>query len=276
MEKQSVSKYSVLMSVYKKEKPEYLKESIQSMLEQTVPPTEFVLICDGPLTEELDQVIDQFEKKEAGLFQIVRLPVNGGLGESLKTGIGYCTNELIARMDSDDIAKPDRCEKQLKIFAEKDVDIVSGTVLEFEGDLNNILSRKELPITEKEILAYAKKRNPFNHPCVMYKKAAVIDAGNYQHCPWFEDYYLWARMLHNGSQGYNIEEPVLYMRAGAGMYQRRGGMAYLKAMYRFKWELKTMGFYSWKDFIYSVGAHTIVCLIPNGLRMMIYKKFLRK
>lgn len=269
-------KYSVLMSVYKNEKPAYLRESIDSMLAQTRRPDDFVIVCDGPLTADLEKELENYQKKYTDLIQLIRLKENMGLGLALREGLKHCKYDLVARMDADDIAFPDRCEKQIRTIHEKKVQIVSATILEFTEDVTNIITKRVVPESSEEILKRARLRNPFNHNCVMYSKKSVEDAGSYRHCPWFEDYYLWCRMLQQGSKGWNIQEPLLYARAGDEMYQRRGGIRYLKAMLSFKWKQKKTGFYSWKTFFISAGVHTIVCLIPNGMRGFVYKKILHK
>lgn len=270
-----MEKYSVLMSVYSKEKPEYLQQSIASIMHQTVPADEFLIVCDGKLTNELDCVLDKYEKEFPDIFHILRLKENVGLGRALNKGLEYCSHSIVARMDSDDISCPDRCEKQLQII-EQGVDIVSGTVLEFEGRISNQTSKRMLPITHEEIIKFVKRRNPFNHPCVMYRKEMVKQAGGYQHFYLFEDYYLWARMLMAGAKGRNLEDVVLYMRAGSGMYKRRGGMKYVKSMLKFRYFLMKSGVSGINDFIITTGGQIIVCLIPNKLREVFYKKYLRK
>ena len=221
--------YSVLMSVYHKEKPEYLKQAIESIQTQTLSTNDFVLVCDGPLNEQLDDVIATKQQEMGDTLNVVRLAKNGGLGNALNEGIKYCKNELVARMDSDDIAYPDRCEKQIAVFnTHSEVSICSGIVEEFTTDPNTVDTRRVPPETNAEIIEFAKKRNPFNHPCVMYKKSAVEAVGSYQDFYLLEDYYLWLRMLMAGYQGYNIQEPLLHMRAGSDMYLRRAGWKYAK------------------------------------------------
>ena len=271
-----MEQYSVLMSVYYKEKPEYLRQSIESMLCQTARTDDFVLVCDGPLTPELDAVIDAFDKKNPGLFQIVRLAENGGLGPALNAGLSFCKNDLVARMDSDDIAFPDRCARQLKAFLQTHADIVSGTVIEFDVSPEQETARRVLPAQHDDIVRFARRRNPFNHPCVTFRKAKAEAVGSYQPFSLCEDYFLWVRMLQAGAHGYNIVEPLLYMRAGKGMYRRRAGFSYLKTMLTFRWQLKKMGFSRWSDFIMSSAAQTVSTLIPNSLRRAFYRRFLRE
>lgn len=268
--------YSVLMSVYYKEKPEYLKEAIDSILNQTVKTDDFVIVCDGPLTEGLDKVIADYVKTYSGLFTVYRLSRNMGLAKALNNGILQCKNELIARMDSDDISAPDRIEKQIAAINEKKADIVGANIIEFVGNINNTGNSRIVPENNEDIITFAKKRSPFNHPTIMYKKSAVIAAGFYEDYRFFEDYNLWATMLNMGYKGYNIQENLLYMRGGEEMYKRRGGFSYVGCIYRFKKHLKKIGFIGEKDFLVGVLGHAVVSIIPNGIREKIYSKLLRK
>ena len=267
--------YSVLMSVYHKEKAGHLKESITSMLGQTICTNDFVIVCDGELTAELDKIISSYSEKSGEIFNIVRLPKNVGLGQALNEGLAHCKNEIVARMDSDDISMPGRCELQLAKMSELDLDIISGTVKEFDGDISQTFSTRILPETHEEILKFARKRNAFNHPCVMFKKSSVESAGGYKPFHLCEDYYLWVRMLQNGARGYNIQQPVLYMRAGDAMYKRRAGFKYLKSMVKFRWYMKRSGFSGWGDFFISSGGLTLTALSPQKIRRYIYNKKLR-
>ena len=270
-------KYSVLMSVYSKEKPEYLQQAIKSIQEQTLPTDDFVLVCDGPLNEKLDIVIAQKQQEMGKLLTVVRLEKNGGLGSALNIGIKHCKNDLVARMDSDDIAYLDRCEKQISTFSDHpEVSICSGIVEEFTTTPDRIEARRVLPETNPEILEFAKKRNPFNHPCVMYKKSAVEAVGSYQSFYLLEDYYLWLRMLKAGYQGYNIQSPLLYMRAGSDMYKRRAGWKYAKAQMDLFAYMKGNGIISSKQFVKSCVIRGGSSLAPNWLRKMMFKKMLRK
>ena len=269
--------YSVLMSVYHKEKPEYLKQAIESIQAQTLSTNDFVLVCDGPLNEQLDSVIATKQQEMGESLNVVRLAKNGGLGNALNEGIKHCKNELVARMDSDDIAYPDRCEKQIAVFnTHSEVSICSGIVEEFTTDPNTVDTRRVLPETNAEIVEFAKKRNPFNHPCVMYKKSAVEAVGSYQDFYLLEDYYLWLRMLMAGYQGHNIQEPLLHMRAGSDMYLRRGGWKDAKTQARLFKFMKKQGFIGEGQCIKSCVIRSGSALAPNWLRKFIFEKVLRK
>ena len=270
-------KYSVLMSVYFKEKPEYLTQAIESIQAQTFPTDDFVLVCDGLLSEELDAVIDVKQREMGQTLNVVRLAKNVGLGNALNEGIKHCKHELVARMDSDDIAYPDRCEKQITVFnIHPEVSICSGVVEEFTTDPDTVDTRRVPPETNAEIVEFAKKRNPFNHPCVMYKKSAVEAVGSYQDFYLLEDYYLWLRMLMAGCQGYNIQEPLLHMRAGSDMYLRRAGWKYAKTQAKLFKFMKQQGFIRNGQYIKSCLVRSGSALAPNWLRKFMFKKVLRK
>ncbi len=272
-----VSKYSVLMSVYYKEKPEYLKQAIDSIQAQTIPTDDFVLVCDGPLNAALDSVIMTKQQEMETTLNVVRLMKNGGLGNALNVGIKHCKNELVARMDSDDISYPDRCKKQIEVFnTHPEVSICSGVVEEFTTDPNVVDTRRVPPESNAEIIEFAKKRNPFNHPCVMYKKSAVEATGSYQDFYLLEDYYLWLRMLMAGYQGYNIQEPLLHMRAGSEMYLRRAGWKYVKTQAELFKFMKRQGFIGNGQYIVSCVIRSGSALAPNWLRKFMFGKVLRK
>ena len=272
-EMENVQRYSVLMSVYAKEKPAFLKASLESVFCQTAPTDDFVLVCDGPLGEELDCIVKQTCEEHADVLKVIRLPRNVGLGNALNEGLKYCKHNLVARMDSDDVSVAERCEMQLRVFEEHpEISVVSGTVLEFQTSPEEITGRREVPELHEEICAFSKKRNPFNHPAVMFRKAAVEAVGGYSEAyPLFEDYYLWIRMLQNGAIGYNLKESVLYMRTPADLYMRRGGKVYCRNMLRFhKWLLKTK--WSGKsDYLFGAVPHALICRLPNGIRKKIYE-----
>lgn len=267
--------YSVLMAVYGKEKPEFFRQSIESMLAQTLPFSDFVLVCDGALTHELNEVISWAQEEMGEKLQIIRLKENKGLGKALRTGVPRCRCSVIARMDSDDISRPDRCERQFRIIERDGYDLVSGTLQEFVREPGDMDRLRVLPRTSEEILQYAKKRNPFNHPCVMFRKESVLRVGSYQDFPGFEDYYLWIRMLRKGCKGYNVQEVILDMRTGNGMYDRRGGRDYLYWVLRFQRYLYCKNFITKKEYIQNCLVRTTVGAIPGGAREKFYQVFLR-
>lgn len=276
-EKIKYPKYSVLMSVYYKEKAEWLDLSIKSMMDQTVLCDEFVLVEDGKLTEELDKVIEKYVKEYPKLFKIVKIKKNGGLGPALERGINECKNEYIARMDSDDYSLPNRIERQFDIFfSDSELGLVGTNVEEFEGEIDNVNCHVVLPESNDDIVKFSKRRCPFRHPTLLYKKEEVLKAGNYREFYLCEDYDLYVRMITSGCKCYNIQEPLLFMRIGKDFYKRRGGWKYMKTILKFKNEQLKNGYFSLPDYLKSTIPHIIVCLMPNSLRDWVYRNLLRK
>lgn len=269
-------KFSVLMSVYFKEDPQYLKLSINSIVNQTILPNEIVIVKDGKLTKKLDEVIDTYSEKYKNLFKCIQLRENRGLGIALREGVKACSYDVIARMDSDDIAKKDRFEKQIKVLKEDNsIDVVGSYIKEFGGSVNNVLSIRRVPLSDREIKKYAKRRNPFNHVTVMYKKKVILDVGNYQPFLWNEDYYLWIRMILHGSKMHNIAESLVYARTGDNMFARRGGIRYARVDVDLQKEYLKLGFINIYEFITNIFIRTLVRIIPNKLRGWIYVNLLR-
>lgn len=269
--------FSVLISVYKKEKADYLKQALQSIINQTLKPAEIVIVKDGLLTKKLDECIENFQKQNPKLFKILAFKENRGLGLALRDGVKSCKYEYIARMDSDDISKPDRFEKQFGYLQKHPETALLGTwIIEFSKDEKKPDTITKLPCNHLEIIKFAKRRNPFRHMTVIYKKQAVIDSGNYRDFLWFEDYDLWIRMLQKGYMAANIPEYLVNVRADEKMFARRGGYQYLKQDYRFQKFLLNSKFIICKQFIRNIFYRIIIRIMPNKLRIIFYKKVLRK
>lgn len=270
-----MTKFSVLMSLYIKEKPQYVEECFQSLLRQTVKADEWLVVEDGPLTPELYAVLDKYQQEYPGLIKRLPFAENRGLGLALQSGVPECTYDLIARMDTDDICREDRFEKQLAEFEkDPDLDIIGSNIDEFEDTPDTIVAERNVPLTDAEIKKYQKKRDGFNHMTVMYKKKAVLDAGNYQSCPLMEDTYLWVRMMKNGVKCKNIGEPLVYARIGKDMFNRRGGWAYFKKYKAAFKKVYETGYISWFDYASVIIIQFCVALVPQKLRGWIFKKML--
>ncbi|MFK7779738.1 MAG: glycosyltransferase [Candidatus Gracilibacteria bacterium] len=264
-------KFSVLMSIYHKEKSEYFNRAMQSIWdEQTIKPDEIVLVQDGPLTDDLYKSIDEWKTKLKDNFIVISLEKNVGLGSALNKGIKHCSYELIARMDTDDISLPKRFEKQLKAFEEKDIDVCSAFISEFENDENKILSYRKLPENHEDIVKYSKMRTPINHAVTMFKKSVVEQAGGYKHMLWMEDYYLCVRMIINGAKFYSLQDTLLNVRAGNSILVRRGGMAYVKAEVTFLTELRRIGYLTTSEYLKNILIKVPIRLLPKGLLKYVY------
>ena len=269
--------YSVLMSLYIKEKPEYLRLAIDSMLYQAVKPDEIVIVEDGPLTDALYAVLDEYKAKYPQIVRTVKNEKNLGLGLALNVGLKECKNEFVARMDTDDISKPDRCEKQLKVFTENpNLDIIGGNISEFIDLIDNKVGARIVPQTDSEIKDYLKKRCPFNHMTVMFKKESVLKAGNYIDWFWNEDYSLWIRMYLANMTFANIPETLVNVRVGKDMYQRRGSWKYFKSEAGIQWFMLRRGIISLPLYLFNTSLRfCLQVLMPNWLRGIVFQKFAR-
>lgn len=276
MQSTDTCSYSVLMSIYKQENPAYLIQALDSMLNQTVFPSEIVMVKDGPLTRDLENVLNRYDTKYPGLFNFVSYDVNHGLGYALRQGMLACSNEIVARMDTDDIARPDRMEKQLAAI-DGGLDMVGSDVIEFVTSPNDPVAATDLPKGIDAIRSYSKRRNPFRHPPMTFKKSKVIEAGNYSsEFLYFEDWDLFNRMLACGCQADNLSEPLVAMRVSEDFYARRGGLQYLKYAKLFKKAQVMRGYFSNIDYLCSYLPHVVLCLMPNFLRAYLYRVLLRK
>ena len=268
--------FSVLMAVYKKEQPLFFKEALRSVFEQSLIPNEVVLVKDGPLTEELEQIIVDFSSKNEQL-KVITLEKNQGLGEALRIGLNACSFDLVARMDSADICKPYRFEKQIAFLKEhKEITIVGSWIEEFSDCKEEIEAIRELPQEDKQLKIFMKWRNPFNHMTVMFRKKDILAVGGYQPFYLLEDYYLWNRLANANYYFANIGESLLWARGGYTMLERRGGWKYvvsesklLKFMYR-------SGRINIVEFGANLMMKSIIRLIGKHLRHTIYTFFLRK
>ena len=268
--------YSVLISVYCKEKAEYLIECLESMVHQTVEPSEIVIVKDGKLTVELEDVLTEYKTKYQRLFKFVCLEKNVGLGLALAEGIKNCSYELIARMDSDDISIPNRCELQLREFAQDPLlDVCGGYIKEFCDSKEGVVSIRKVPLVDSEIKEYQKRRDAVNHVTVMFKKSKVLEAGNYQHALLMEDSLLWTNMILHGATFKNIADYLVYVRTGADMFKRRGGLKYFKKYKNGRKIILQTGYISKWDYYYTLLVQLIFSILPNSVREFVYEKLLR-
>ena len=267
-------KVSVLMSIYFKEKPEYFRESLKSILNQTYFPDEIVLVKDGPLTNELEEVIKEYKEKLN--IKTVPLEKNLGLGLALREGVLHCSNEIIIRMDTDDIAIKNRIEEQVKIFnKDKEIGIVGSNAYNFENIVGDLKTKSIFPKEDLEMRKFSKRRCPFLHPTVAFKKSIVLKVGNYNNLLWFEDYDLFLRILKI-TKGYNIQVPLLYFRSNSDLYKRRGGIEYIKREIKALTKFYKDGNMNLYYYLTNIVIRFGIRICGNNLRMLVYKKFLRR
>ncbi|GCC52470.1 amylovoran biosynthesis protein AmsE [Chryseotalea sanaruensis] len=259
------------------EAPDFLRDSLDSLAKQKLPPTEIVLVKDGPLTKELDNVIDFFSRDNPNLLKTVSLEKNYGLGVALAKGLVECKNELVARMDADDISSPDRFEKQIAYLSDHpEIDVVGSSTEEFMNKPGDSSILKLVPEHPNEIYAAAKMRNPMNHMTVVFRKRRVIEAGNYTPMPYFEDYFLWVRMLLMGAKFYNIQTPLVMARVGNNMIGKRHGLKYATHEISYFRKIHQLKFITKIQFLKAIFLRIPTRFLPKGLLTYVYKVLLRR
>lgn len=269
--------FSVLMSVYKKEKPQFLDQALSSIENQTVIPAEIILVEDGGIPIALQKVVDKHRIIFTNDFKVVKSVYNQGLGASLRLGTKFVSTNWIARMDSDDISVPNRFELQLnEIMKNPNLAVVGGQIQEFAGDPSNIIGYRRVPDSESVLRSFMKWRSPFNHPSVMLNKVILQKVGGYVPYGNLEDYYLWARIIVNNYHVKNINQILVKMRVDEGMYQRRGKLSNIRYFYRLRNYLYKHNLLDWREKILGDLIMTMNILIPGWLRKYIYQHVLHK
>ena len=267
--------FSVLMSVYKKEKPEFLDKALMSLERQTVLPKEIVLVEDGRLTIKLNEVILKHENKNIIKYIIVKSPQNRGLASSLQLGTKYVTTDWIARMDSDDFSAKDRFEKQLTVVKkDPNLAIVGGQVKEFANNIENVIGFRKVPQSKELIYDFVKWRNPFNHPTVLINKDKLESVGGYKPFGNLEDYYLWSKMIAAKFLMVNLKDVLTYMRVDNGMYSRRGKFSNIKYFFRLRKFLKKQQIITFHEQIIGNFLMTLNIIMPSNIRKLLYQKVL--
>ena len=304
-------KFSVIMSIYKSDVPELVRVALDSLLQQTLLPNEIVIVGDGPVPAELEQEVSSFKFRVSKIrttpnpsfakggdlapedgkesletrnlkpeIIVTYLPQekNGGLGEAMRIAAEAAKYDYLARMDSDDICLPDRFEKQMKCFEEDpELSLVGGMITEFDGEPENIIAKRILPLEDAEIKRMMRGRCAVNHVTVIFKKADLMKSGNYQPFWKQEDHYLWARMMEHGCKFRNIPDVVVNVRSGKDQIARRGGLRFYKSVVRVFWYMYRHGLISFGYFLYICTVRGIVqVLMPNRLRTWVYLHLLRK
>lgn len=270
--------FSVLLSVYKNDDAAAFQTALASISTlQTVKPSEIVLVVDGPVPEAVDKVIAGAVSEYPDLYKIVRFEQNQGLGIALQKGLEVVTNDIVMRMDSDDVAEPTRFEKQLSFLeTHPDVALCGGQIEEFMDDESHIVGKRTVPCTNEGIYQYAKLRCPFNHMTVAFRRSKVLEAGNYQPWYWNEDYYLWIRMMLAGCKFANLPDTLVHVRVGKDMYARRGGIRYFRSEAKLQLFMWRNGIISFSRFFFNVMIRLCVqVLMPNRLRGIVFQKLFR-
>lgn len=268
--------YSVLLTVFKSDNPEYFRLSLESMINQTLPSNDIVVVKDGPVPDAIQDVIDDLQQSNPQIHPL-QLQSNMGLGLALNEGLKICRNELVARMDSDDISMPTRCEKQIAMFdADPTLDIVGCPVKEFVGTPDNVVGKRDVPLDNDAIHKFNKRRDPFNHPTVMYRKSKVLKYGPYGNYRKNQDTDLWIKLLSNGCRAANHPEYLLMFRFDEGTYKKRKSWVNTKLLIEIRKKAWKNGYCSFFDYLFVACAQLCIYVLPTGFQKFVYTKLLRK
>ena len=268
--------FSVCMSVYQNDSPNSFLTAVRSIWNQTLLPDEIILVVDGRVSDEIQHSIQQLED-DISFLKVVQYPENKGHAFARQIGLYYSRNNLCAVMDSDDIAEPDRFEKQVKAFLQHpEVSVVGGLINEFIDVPENVVGRRLVPEKDRDIKNYMKSRCPMNLVTVMLKKDDVMAVGGYQDWYCEEDYYLWLRMAMAGFKFYNIQDNLVNVRVGSEMYRRRGGRRYFLSEARLQRYMLNNHIIGFPRYVYNVAVRFILqILMPNRIRGWVFRTFAR-
>ena len=270
--------FSVLISIYHKELFTHFNECMNSIWDnQTLKPTEIILVEDGPLTPELDKEIARWQTKLGEVLTVIRLAQNVGTGKAKNIGLQNCSHEIISIVDTDDISVSDRFEKQIS-FMQKNIEysIVGGQILEFIENINKPTGMRKVPFSNDALIKYAERQSPFNNMTIAYRKSHIQQVGGCQHHMWMEDYNLFLRVIAKGYKITNLEDILVYARIDNGMHARRKGIEYIKSEKQLLNLKKELGLQNPIHANMLFLIRSAFRLMPSSLLGIIYNTFLRK
>lgn len=258
--------FSCLLNVYFKDNAVWLKQAIDSIFSNTVKPAEVVIMVDGPVGKEIQNILNDYATHP--LVRVLTHPVNVGRGAALGIAVPQCKYDLIALMDADDVCRQDRFEKQLAAFAaDSGLAVLGGQIQEVDAATFTPLAKRQVPLKHAEICKYLKTRMPFNNQTIMFKKQAVLDSGNFKAFGLLEDYYMWARVIAKGYKAANLPDVLMDVRVNPAMYGRRGGYNYFHMNKLLFKEMRNLGLLNFWQYYYTLSVRFIVqVLMPNKMR----------
>ncbi len=268
--------FSLLLPVYARDRPDFLRLAFESSVHhQSLRPEEVVIVQDGPVPDELAAELASLEQGSPVPVRLVRLPQNLGLTAALNAGLAVCACAVIARMDADDVSAPDRFEKQWSLI-EAGYELVGSGMAEFEEDPELVSALRVPPVGEERIRGHARTHNPFNHPTMMFQRSAVERVGGYQPFGKMEDYWLGVRLIHDGARVENLAEPLVKYRVGAGAFARRGGWSEARTEWRLQRELRRMGFITASQYVRNLIVKGVYRLLPAQVKKFVFRRFLAR
>lgn len=268
--------FSLLIAVYAGDKERYLERAFHSAVqEQTRRAAQVVVVRDGPLSADLDRCLSALVQNCPVPVEVVTMSANKGLARAMAVGLEHCRYDVVARMDADDVCHPERFERMMPLL-DRGFDLVGSGLLEIGEDETVVLGRREPPTDPHAIATSARWHDPFNHPSVVFRRSAVARAGGYQELPLLEDYWLFARMILDGSKVANLQEPLVSYRVSGGAYKRRGGIRLLRAEVRLQWYFRRSGFTTPAQFVRNVVLRGGYRLVPENLRRRCYQTWIAR
>lgn len=271
--------FSVVMSVYKNDRKEFLSEALNSLLNQTLLPSEIIIVIDGFVDSKIKELLENKRKTAITKIKIIRLKENKGLANALNIAINNTSYDIIARMDADDICFENRFEKQIPYLINNDIDILGGQIIEFGKDTKDIFSEKKVPLTHKDIIKVMKIKSPFTHPTIVFKKSVFNDLNGYDTTIFPEDYDFFVRANLKGHIFANISDAILWFRVGNNrneVLKRRHGFKYAKNEFFLYKKFLNIGYYSAFDFIKVSLIKIPLRILPFKLFKLLYYNFFRK
>lgn len=262
-------KISVLMTVYSGSNPYYLDVAIESLLDQTYKASEIIIMINGKIDGECEDVLNRFGNK----IKVYRIKNNKGQGHALSTGLEKCKYDLVAIHSDYDIAMPDRFEKQVRYFEHHDVDILGGQILEIHNKTNELFGIRKVPLRDGEIRAYMRTRCPFNHPTVMFKREKILEVGNYPDIRYMADYALWIQAYDLRMA--NINDVLAKVRVDNSLLKKKSSFKYIASIRKVEHMLHERGIINWIEMEFNILSRSFVALLPNFIRKRIYKHVLR-
>ena len=262
--------FSVLIAVCAGDKEEYVDAALTSMYDQSTVAKQVVLMADGPLSEGHNEIIRGYEELYDG-FMCVRLAKNQGLAAALNAGLAHCDWELVARMDSDDVCEKDRFSCQLQFMnSNPNIAVSSGKVTEYSSDLREFIAEKRLPKGHRDVLAFSKYRNPINHMACIFRNSAVLAVGGYpEQFRKAQDFALWAMMLKAGYRFANVDDNLVNVRAGEGLFERRGLQYFYGEVIVLRF-LKKIGHINMIELLINLLVRLVARSAPALIKKMIY------
>lgn len=269
----SLSRFTVVMSVYHADCPILFQKAVDSVLNQTLKPTEVIIVADGPVGDKIEKVLIGLSSEST--IKIIRCTKNGGLAVSRKVAIAEASTEYVAVMDSDDICVRNRFEIQMAVLSDGKTDVVGGWVEEFQERPGDIGLIRKVPLSPDEIWSYGKWRSPCNHVTLMFKKESYDLIGGYSNALACEDWEMLSRMLVGGLNIYNVPNILVHCRGGTSMVARRRTSREILGASRSFWQMYKNRYFSLVHVFAHILVRVILRVLPSNLTKFVYKNLLR-